>query len=251
MAKFRLFGLIGYPLGHSFSQRYFANKFEQEGTNAKYNKFEIQSIDALNDILDSNPDLAGLNVTLPHKEAVLPFLTDINEEAKAIGAVNVIKISQDENGQRQLVGYNSDYYGFSNSIRPLLSPDVHTKALVLGVGGASKAIVYGLRKLGLEVQLVSRRKTENTIVYEELNEDIMREYTVIVNCTPLGTFPNVEEAVNIPYQYLSPRHLLYDVVYNPEVTTFLRRGQEAGAQIKNGAEMLELQAIRSWEIWNQ
>ena len=251
MEKFRQFGLIGYPLAHSFSQRYFTDKFTQEGVNAKYDKFEIESVDALADILDRSPDLVGLNVTIPHKEAVIPLLTDISDEARAIGAINVIKIATDDKETRTLKGYNSDVYGFINSIRPLLNPAIHTKALVLGTGGASKAVVYGLNSLGVETLLVSRTKGDKTISYKELNKDTMDQHTVVVNCTPLGTFPKVEEAADIPYHYLSPRHLLYDLVYNPEVTEFLKRGLKYGAQTKNGAQMLELQAIKAWEIWNE
>lgn len=251
MEKFRQFGIIGYPLAHSFSQRYFTNKFEQEDINARYDKFEIKSVDELADILKTNPDLTGLNVTIPHKQAVIPLLTDISDEAKTIGAINVIKVGRDENGNLSLKGYNSDVYGFMNSIRPLLNPAIHTKALVLGTGGGSKAVVYGLNQLGVETQLVSRTKNSDTISYEELDKDIMEQHTVVVNCTPLGTFPNVDEAADIPYHYLTHNHLLYDLVYNPEVTEFAKRGAKYGAQTENGAAMLELQAIKAWEMWNQ
>lgn len=251
MEKFRQFGLIGYPLAHSFSQRFFTNKFEQERINARYDKFEIERVDQLLDVLKNNSDLVGLNVTIPHKQAVIPFLSDISDEAKAIGAINVIQVKTDSDGNHSLKGYNSDVYGFINSIRPLLDPAIHTQALVLGTGGASKAVVYGLNQLGVQTQLVSRKRSEHTIAYEDLDQAVMAEHKVVVNCTPLGTFPKVEEAADIPYHWLTTEHLLFDLVYNPEVTEFLKRGQQQGAIIKNGGEMLELQAIKAWEIWNQ
>lgn len=249
MTDFRQFGIIGYPLAHSFSQRYFTHKFENENICACYTNFEIDNVTKLKTILADNLDLVGLNVTLPYKQTVMPLLDGLSDEAKAIGAVNVIRVER-RGGETKLIGYNSDVFGFMNSIRPLLK-ESHHKALVLGTGGASKAIVYGLKQLGLDTRLVSRKRSDETIAYEDLDEKWMSAYTVIVNCTPLGTFPDINSAVDIPYHLLTSEHLLYDLVYNPELTEFLKRGQKYGAQIKNGAEMLELQAIKAWEIWNQ
>lgn len=244
------YGLIGYPLGHSFSQRFFSDKFKQEGTDAIYSNYEISDIRDILNILKDNSNLIGLNVTIPYKESILTFLSELSEEAKEIGAVNVVKVLR--NGTDFILkGYNSDVVGFVNSIEPLLNESVHKKALVLGTGGASKAVVYGLNKLGIEAQLVSRSRREGMIVYEELTKEVIEEYRVVVNCTPLGTYPNVEGMADIPYQYLTPEHLLYDLVYNPVKTKFLQRGEEKGAQIKNGAEMLKLQALEAWRIWNE
>lgn len=250
MIEQKQYGLIGYPLGHSFSRGFFTDKFLHEGIDAMYSNYEIASIEQLLKILADNKHLVGFNVTIPHKESVIPFLTEISDEAKAIGAVNVVKVTrQGEN--ICLKGYNSDVVGFTNSIRPLLDVNIHKRALVLGTGGASKAVVYGLNNLGIVTQLVSRTKQANTITYNELDPSVMKNYNVIVNCSPLGTFPKVDEAPNIPYQLLGVDHLLYDLVYNPAETEFLKRGKEQGAQIKNGAEMLELQAVEAWRIWNE
>lgn len=249
MNKQKQYGLIGYPLGHSFSSSFFAEKFLLEGIDAMYSNYEIASIDQLKTILELNTHLVGFNVTIPYKEQIISLLVGISVEAKEIGAVNVVSVHQ-VNGKAALFGYNSDVVGFNNSIKPLLK-STHTKALVLGTGGASKAIVYGLKKLGLEAQLVSRSKGENTITYDELDARLMNEYKVIVNCSPLGTYPNVDEAPAIPYELLTAEHLLYDLVYNPAETEFLKRGKMKGAAIKNGAEMLELQALEAWRIWNE
>lgn len=249
MNKQKQYGLIGYPLGHSFSSSFFAEKFLLEGIDAMYSNYEIASIDQLKTILELNTHLVGFNVTIPYKEQVIPFLAGISVEAKEIGAVNVVSVRR-INGKAALFGFNSDVVGFNNSIKPLLKV-AHSKALVLGTGGASKAVVYGLTKLGLETQLVSRSKSEDTITYEELDVKLMNEYKVIVNCSPLGTYPNMTEAPAIPYDLLTDEHLLYDLVYNPAETEFLKRGKAKGATIKNGAEMLELQALEAWRIWNE
>lgn len=249
MKNQKQYGLIGYPLGHSFSSGFFTEKFMREGIDAMYSNYEIASIDQLQTILETNTHLVGFNVTIPYKEKMIPLLAGISVEAKEIGAVNVVCVKR-VNGKAALFGYNSDVIGFSNSIAPLLK-DEHRKALVLGTGGASKAVVYGLKKLGLETQLVSRTKQQNTITYEEVDAKVLEEYKVIVNCSPLGTFPNVEEAPAIPYHLLDDKHLLYDLVYNPAETEFLKRGKKQGAAIKNGAEMLELQALAAWEMWNE
>lgn len=250
MNKQKQYGLIGYPLRHSFSRGFFTEKFLREGIDAMYSNYEIPSVDQLETILEANAHLVGFNVTIPHKENIIPLLSAMSDEAKAIGAVNVVKVTRDGNSV-SLKGYNSDVVGFVNSIKPLLNTEIHKKALVLGTGGASKAVVYGLNGLGIETQLVSRSKLANTITYEELDAQVLKEYKVIVNCSPLGTFPKVDEAPAMPYDLLGTEHLLYDLVYNPAETEFLKRGKAKGAAIKNGAEMLELQAIEAWRIWNE
>jgi len=293
------YGIIGFPLGHSFSRSFFTEKFAREGIDAQYLNFEIPDATMLLDVLRDNPGLRGLNVTLPHKQAVIPLLDELSDEAREIGAVNVIKINPPqpslkgrENGNvaergslplregwgGSLKGFNSDIIGFSDSIRPLLQPH-HKKALVLGTGGASKAICVGLKRLGLEWTYVSRKAEapsplplwgsaavpedsneqkhspkggagRGLLAYSDLTPEVMEEYTVIVNCTPVGMFPKVNEAPAIPYQYLTPRHLLFDCVYNPEDTLFMQKGRERGATVKNGLEMLHLQAVASWRFWN-
>ncbi|NDW18354.1 shikimate dehydrogenase [Dysgonomonas sp. 216] len=242
------YGLIGYPLKHSFSQRFFTEKFEREEIEAEYCNFEIPDISVFSNIIANNPNLNGLNVTIPYKEQVIQFLNQIDKDAADIGAINVIKITKNE-GNLTLKGYNSDVIGFQKSISPLLK-EHHKKALVLGTGGASKAVVQGLKNLGIETQYVSRRKQNNTIAYDELNEQIITEHTIIVNASPLGTFPDIDTCPDIPYQYLTSLHLLYDLVYNPSPTKFLKLGAEKGTQIKDGYEMLELQALAAWDIWN-
>lgn len=244
------YGLIGFPLKHSFSKQFFTEKFKQENIDSEYLNFEISDIKNFAEIINSNPNLAGLNVTIPYKEAVIPFLDELVPEAKEIGAINVITISQKDN-RPYLTGYNSDVIGFQQSIAPLINKNIHKKALILGTGGASKAVERGLKNIGIETTYVSRKKSFGILTYEELNQHTFEEYKIIVNSTPLGTFPNVDEAPEIPYQYLTNDHLLYDLVYNPTETKFLRMGKEAGAEIKNGAEMLELQALAAWDIWNK
>lgn len=239
------YGIIGYPLGHSFSKGFFTEKFARESINAQYLNFEIPDVAMLPDVLRNNPELRGLNVTLPHKQAVIPLLDEMSEEAKEIGAVNVIRV---RNGK--LKGFNSDIIGFTNSIKPLLMPH-HKKALILGTGGASKAIRVGLNRLGIEWTYVSRSPREGMITYEDITAETLQEYTVIVNCSPVGMFPNVAQAPEIPYDCLSDKHLLFDLVYNPEETLFMKKGREQGATVKNGLEMLHLQAIASWDFWNE
>ena len=242
------YGLIGYPLGHSFSISYFNQKFADENINAKYLNFEIPSIDDLPQVLDSNPELKGLNVTIPYKEKVMPFLDFISPEARAIGAVNVIKVER-QGKKLTLKGYNSDIIGFTQSIEPMLE-NHHKKALILGTGGASKAISYGLKALGLETVYVSRYERPGTIQYETITPDVVREYNVIVNCTPLGMYPKTEECPNLPYEAMDSKNILYDLIYNPDETLFMKRGAERGANVKNGLEMLLLQAFASWEFWH-
>lgn len=246
----KTYGLIGYPLKHSFSYRFFGEKFSKEKIDAQYLNFEIAHIDRLTDIIKEYTKLQGLNVTIPYKEQVIPFLDELDPTAAAIGAINVIKITRD--GEKiYLKGFNSDYIGFRNSISPLIIPEIHRKALILGTGGASKAVEYGLKDLGLKTQYVSRSPKEGIITYNELSQEIIEEHTVIVNASPVGTFPNIEEYPDIPYQFISKNHLLYDLVYNPPITKFLDLGKRQGARIKNGEEMLELQAIAAWHIWNE
>ena len=244
------YGLIGYPLGHSFSISYFNQKFKDEDIDATYENFEIPSIDLLSEVLDSNPNLKGLNVTIPYKQKVIPYLDSISPEARAIGAVNVIKVVH-EGKNVKLKGYNSDVIGFTQSIEPMLEPRFHKKALILGTGGASKAIDYGLKSLGLETVFVSRYERPGTIQYEKITPEVVKEYNVIVNCTPLGMYPKTEECPLLPYEAMDSRTILYDLIYNPDETMFMKRGAQYGANVKNGLEMLLLQAFASWEFWHE
>lgn len=239
-----MYGLIGYPLGHSFSANFFNKKFAEENIPEYYKLFPIDSIERLPNLLTEHPDLKGLNVTIPYKQQVLPYLDTIDKDVQEIGAVNVIKISPDG----KLKGYNSDVIGFSESIKPLLSDHMH-RALVLGTGGASKAVCHALKKLGLKVRLVSRIARNDILSYDDLNSDIINTHHVIVNTTPLGMWPATDKAPDIPYHLLTPHHLCYDLVYNPEITTFMKLSSEVGAKVKNGLEMLELQALAAWNIW--
>ena len=242
------YGLIGYPLGHSFSIEYHNQRFADEGINAKYINFEIASIDQLPEVINSNPELKGLNVTIPYKEKVLEFLDYISPEARSIGAVNVIRVIHDGSNV-VLKGYNSDVIGFTQSIEPMLESH-HKKALVLGTGGASKAVAYGLKSLGVEPIFVSRYERPNTIQYANITPEVVKEYNVIVNCTPLGMFPKINTCPELPYEALDENNILYDLIYNPDETLFLKKGAKQGAAVKNGLEMLLLQAFASWEFWN-
>lgn len=239
-----VYGLIGYPLSHSFSPGYFKEKFAKVEIDAVYRLFPLANIKELPQLLAKYPSLSGLNVTIPYKEQVIPFLDDIDNAAKAIGAVNCIKIS---NGQ--LKGYNTDVIGFEHSLAPLLQPQ-HTKALVLGTGGAAKAVAYVLGKLNINYQLVSSSDKTGTIAYRDISTDTIEEHKLIINTTPLGMHPNTDACPDIPYSALGETHLLYDLIYNPEETTFLKKGNAQGATTKNGYEMLVLQAEASWDIWN-
>lgn len=241
------YGLIGHPLMHSFSRGFFNEKFLSEKIDAQYINFDIPDIEMLKSILAENPTLKGLNVTIPYKEKVIPYLDEISDNAKLIGAVNVIKIDRIKK-KIKLKGFNSDIVGFKESIEPLLG-EKHNKALVLGTGGSAKAIYYGLKQLIVEPVYVSRTKSEEVLTYQDLTPQIMKEYTVIVNCTPVGLWPNVNECPDIPYDLLTPDHLLYDLLYNPNETLFMQKGKEQGATVKNGLEMLLLQAFVSWDIW--
>ena len=244
------YGLIGYPLGHSFSISYFNEKFENENIDAQYINFEIPTIEALPEVLASNPELKGLNVTIPYKEKVISFLDSVSPEARAIGAVNVIRVTHKGN-DIILKGFNSDVIGFTKSIEPMLEKKWHRKALILGTGGASKAIDYGLKALGLETVFVSRYERPGTIQYGNITPEVVKEYNVIVNCTPVGMYPHSEECPQLPYEAMDSHTILYDLIYNPDETMFMRRGAQYGANVKNGLEMLLLQAFSSWEFWNE
>ena len=247
MAKY---GLLGYPLTHSFSKRFFTEKFEMENLTHSYENFEIDTIEKFPSIIENNPEVVGLNVTIPYKEQVIPYLDELDEAAKQIGAVNTIRVIR-ENGKTLLKGYNTDTYGFEKSITPLLKP-YHTKALILGTGGASKALKYVLNKLNIDYISASIEELkEKEITYAQIDEKLMAERLVIINATPLGTYPKEDTFPAIPYEYLSDKHLLFDLVYNPEVTIFLSYGNKVGAATKNGYDMLLNQALKSWEIWNR
>ena len=245
----RLYGLIGFPLGHSFSQDYFNQKFEAENIDARYINFEIPEISDLKNVLARNHNLNGLNVTIPYKQLVIPLLDEMDPEAAEIGAVNVIKFVR-RNGRTILKGYNSDIIGFRDSIAPMLT-EHHSHALVLGTGGASRAVSYALRSLGTTPQLVSRRPAPGVITYADINPDIIDSHKIIVNTTPLGMYPHVDECPDIPYNLLTTRHLCYDLLYNPDVTLFMKKSADAGAEVKNGLEMLLLQAFAAWHIWQK
>jgi len=243
------YGLIGFPLTHSFSKRYFTEKFETEKIDSTYENFEIDDISKFPEIIKNNPEIIGLNVTIPYKEKVIPFLNELNDSSREIGAVNTVKITRTESGVF-LKGFNTDTFGFETSLKPLLK-EHHKKALILGTGGASKALKYVLTKLGIEFISASIEELkENEIKYDEIDEKMMKERLLIINATPLGTYPKTEAFPNIPYQFITEKHLLFDLVYNPEVTQFMAKGMQKGATVKNGYEMLLNQAIKSFEIWN-
>ena len=244
-----IYGLIGFPLEHSFSISYFNEKFQNEGIKAKYVNFEIPTIENLQEILASTPNLKGLNVTIPYKQKVISYLDYLSPEARAIGAVNVIRVEH-KGKEIILKGYNSDVIGFTQSIEPMLE-SFHKKALVLGTGGAAKAINFGLKSLGLETVLVSRYERPGTVSYKNLTAEDIKEYNVIVNCTPCGMFPHTNECPDLPYEAMDSHTLLYDLIYNPDETMFMHKGRERGATVKNGLEMLLLQAFASWEFWTK
>lgn len=243
------YGLLGYPLTHSFSKRYFTEKFEAEKINSTYQNFEIDTIQKFPDVIKNNPEIFGLNVTIPYKEQVLQFLDELNDSASEIKAVNTIRVTRTETGVH-LKGYNTDTYGFESALKPLLK-EHHTKALILGTGGASKALKYVLSKLNIEYISASIEELqEKEITYEDIDEKMMAERLLIINATPLGTYPKVDASPNIPYEFITDKHLLFDLVYNPEVTQFLAKGLAKGASIKNGYDMLLGQAEKAYEIWN-
>ena len=241
MAKY---GLVGKNISYSFSKTFFTTKFELENKKHSYHNFDLECINLLPEILANDKEIKGLNVTIPYKESVIPLLHRVDKEAKIIGAVNTIKVQRDG----RLVGYNTDNYGFAQALATFLPLEKKT-ALVLGNGGAAKAVRYVLEAMDFEYKVVSRSKDENTITYTELTREIMEEHLLIINCTPLGTFPDVDEFPDIPYDYIGSNHLLFDLIYNPRETEFLKRGFAKGAQITNGLKMLEHQAKKAWSIW--
>ena len=276
----KIFGLIGYPLSHSFSKKYFTEKFEKENIpDYEYNLYPIEDINQFTQLIANNPSIAGLNVTIPFKESIIPFLDELDETAKAVAAVNCIKIKKappnlpegeellptshyfrEGRGGPLLIGYNTDVYGFRQSIKPFLETQ-HERALILGTGGASKAVAYVLKEIGIDCYFVSRNKEQalrsknqdlsnKFFLYEELNENMINAFKLIVNTTPVGMFPNINEAPEIPYNFISSSHLLYDLIYNPNETEFLKRGKLQGASTVNGLSMLHQQAEEAWRVWN-
>lgn len=245
----RIFGLIGNPLSHSFSELFFAKKFEKENiSDACYELYQIDNISEISELIEENPDLKGLNVTIPYKESVIEFLDDVDPIVSEIGAVNTIKIFRKGN-KTILRGYNTDIYGFEGSFMPLLGKH-NDKALIMGTGGASKAVQYCLEKRRIHYHVVSRNPTVEQISYSDLNRSVLDECKIIVNCTPIGMSPNTKNYPDIPYEFIGDNHYLFDMIYNPAETEFLRKGGLKGAKTKNGLEMLHLQAERSWDIWN-
>src|SRR5690606_29981621 len=240
------YGLIGKTLSHSFSKKYFEEKFKRENINAVYENFELNDISQVEGLFSIHSKLCGLNVTIPYKEQIIPYLDEVDEQAQKIGAVNTIYIDKEIG---KMKGYNTDVYGFKQSLKPFLE-NQHQRALILGTGGASKAVAYVLNELGITTAFVSRTpQLENQLSYDELNENILASFLLIVNTTPLGTFPNVDEKPIINYDAITPNHLLYDLVYNPVETAFLKEGKKRGALTINGEQMLQLQAEKAWEIW--
>ena len=246
--KNKLYGLLGKNISYSFSRGYFTDKFEKlKLKKSKYVNFDLQNIEDFPAIIDDNEHLKGINVTIPYKEDIIPFLSKIDKTAKKIGAVNTIKFTKRGN----LKGYNSDVVGFENSLIPLLKKH-HKRALILGTGGASKAIAYALKRNDIKYKFVSRNpEGKKEISYNSLTKEVMEKHTIIINSTPLGTFPDIDKCPNIPYQFITKNHILYDLIYNPAISTFLSKGKEKEAITKNGLQMLELQAEESWRIWNQ
>lgn len=243
----KLFGLIGKNLNYSFSKKYFTTKFEKEELiGYSYENFDLQTITQFPKIIRENPTIVGLNVTIPYKEKIIPFLDKLNKKASKIGAVNCIKITK----KGKLKGYNTDYYGFKKSLEHLLEPH-HQKALILGTGGASKAVAFALEELGILYTFVSRSKKEDALDYKYINSTTFDNFQIIINCTPLGTHPNVEEFPPIPYDFFTEDHIAFDLIYNPEETEFLKRAKAKNAVTKNGYEMLVLQAEKGWKIWNK
>jgi shikimate dehydrogenase len=245
--KTKIYGLVGKDIGYSFSRSYFKKKFEREGLESyKYKNFDIDDISLLKQIISENKKIKGLNVTIPYKEQVLPLLDSVSKNAKVIGAVNTITISK----KGKLKGYNTDHYGFKKALKPLLKKH-HTKALILGTGGASKGVAFALRKLNIEYDFVSRNATDVIYSYDDLDKEVFEDYQIIINTTPLGTFPDMERYPPIDYSLFTDRHIAFDLIYNPEETIFLKNAKAAGAVTKNGYEMLVHQAEKAWKIWNK
>ncbi len=240
----KTYGLLGKNIDYSFSRGYFSEKFLKENLACEYVNFDIPKIDQILSTFE-NSSVHGLNVTIPYKEQIIPLLDDLHETARNIGAVNVIKLT--DGGKK--IGYNSDYHGFKNSLTPLLNSKVE-KALILGTGGASKAIAYALESLGIAYTFISRSPKKDQLTYQQLTKNIITAHKLIINCTPIGTHPNIENAPDIPYEYITQEHILYDLIYNPTETSFLKKGKANGATVSNGLQMLILQAEKAWEIWN-
>jgi shikimate dehydrogenase len=248
----KVYGLIGYPLNHSFSKKSFSNIFYKKNIkNVIYREFPIKSIEQLPKLFENYPDIYGLSITAPYKETIIPFLYKLDDTACRVGAVNSVKIFREHNKELKLFGYNTDVYGFEKTLKPLLKPE-HNKALILGTGGASKAIIFVLNKLGINYTLVSRNPVNSKqISYKSIDKSVINSHYLIINATPVGMFPNNNQAPDIAYQYITNKHILYDLIYNPKETMFLRAGKLNGATTKNGLSMLYLQAEKSWEIWNK
>ncbi|MFW5819891.1 MAG: shikimate dehydrogenase family protein [Bacteroidota bacterium] len=247
----KLYGLIGFPLGHSFSEKYFREKFLKENiTDCEYRNFPVQSINDFRKILTENPHLRGFNVTIPYKKQIIPFLDELLSPAKEIGAVNTVKIETYRNGKAlKLKGYNTDVFGFKTSLKEVLHKEIK-KALIFGTGGAAVAVEYALASMGISSRMVSRKYSEKHLSYLDLNDEILKEYLLLVNTTPLGTYPEINTAPDIPYQFIGSSHILFDLVYNPSETLFMKKGKKQGAKVKNGHDMLVNQAEKVWEIWN-
>lgn len=242
------YGLLGKSLKHSFSRKWFSNKFQHENIDAQYLNFELENLNSFIELIKKNKKLHGLNVTIPYKKEIIPYLNELHITAQEVGAVNVIKIEH-RLGNPYLIGYNTDVWGFEYSLQPLLR-EQHTNALVLGTGGASLAVLVALKHLGVNATLVSREKKLNSLTYEDITKSVIEKYKLIINTTPLGMYPAENASPEIPYEFLNSEYLLYDLIYNPEITQFLYKGMLQQAKTKNGSEMLELQAQKSWEIWN-
>jgi shikimate dehydrogenase len=243
----RQYGLIGKNISYSFSKKYFTEKFTLGNLiDCSYENFDLQTIEEFPTIIANNPDLKGLNITIPYKESVIPYLNKLSKNAAQIGAVNVIRFTKKGN----IKGYNSDYYGFMKSLKPLLQPH-HKKALILGTGGAAKAVAFALDQLEILYTFVSREEKAGMIDYDRINVTTFDNYHIIINCTPLGTSPNTKEFPQIPYHFFTEKHIAFDLIYNPEETQFLKKAKKKGAVTKNGYEMLALQAEKAWKIWNK
>jgi shikimate dehydrogenase len=242
-----IFGLLGKNISYSFSKKYFTEKFDLGNLEGySYENFDLQSIEDFTKLLAENPELKGLNVTIPYKEDIIPYLNKLSKKAAQIGAVNVIRLTK----KGTLKGYNSDYFGFKKSLKPLLQPH-HKKALILGTGGAAKAVAFALNELGILYTFVSREEKEGMIDYNRINATTFDNYQIIINCTPLGTSPNIKEFPPIPYQFFTEKHIAFDLIYNPEETQFLKKAKKNGAITKNGYQMLVFQAEKAWKIWNK
>ncbi|PKD20192.1 shikimate dehydrogenase [Salegentibacter salinarum] len=239
------FGLIGKNISYSFSRTYFTEKFKKENIEAEYQNFDLDNLKEFRDVIKETPNLQGLNVTIPYKQEIISFLDDLAPEAKEIGAVNTINV----NGNK-LIGYNTDYIGFSESLKPFLK-EHHKKALILGTGGASKAVAYALKNFSIDYKFVSRSSGEGKLGYDDLSEKIMKEYSLIINTTPVGTYPDVDAHPEIPFKFITSQHLVYDLIYNPRTTKLMARALAKGATVTDGLKMLELQAESAWKIWTK